>query len=291
MFPTSKFAMPPPRRTVSSRPPPPGTAGNEWTKVAVAAAALLVLIGIVGFGYYKSREATVATDPETLCRTDSPITDVLAMLIDVSDTLSDVQRVDILNRLERTRAGLPQFGLLEVYVLSSGDTTLLRPSLSICNPGDGQGMSSLYQNPEIARRHWTKDFKARVDGVIGEAILHPDSATSPIFEAIRSVALFSFGALDREQAHHKLVIVSDLIQNVPGKYSQYQSSSNFAEFSKTAYYTSVRSDLSDVTVEALYLNRPTAKAVQGRQHIDFWDAFFAAQGASLEKVNQIFGAP
>jgi hypothetical protein len=112
--------------------------------------------------------------------------------------------------------------------------------------------------------------------------------TSPIFEAIQATALRTFGKPDYDGLTKRLVIVSDLLQNVPGELSMYDGVPSFAAFEKISYYSRVRSDLNGVSVLLYYLARPTVKQ-QDSNHLAFWRDYFQAQGAEVESVEKIFG--
>lgn len=280
-------------------PVPRGNAGRthrrkktpaEWLWPVVGIACIVAVLSLTAWAKYLGEKARVETDPTTLCPVERPLENVTAVLIDISDTLSEPQRADIVNKLERVRADLPRFALLDLYVLSPTGSVLLKPVLSVCNPGDGKDMSSVYENPGLAQKRWTRGFKDRVDAAIRVAIDQPEEASSPILEAIQSIALHSFGPADRDHADRNLVIVSDLLQHAPGKYSQYRGTLDFGVFSKDPYYSSIRSDLKHTSVTVFYMERPGAHGVQGGKHIQFWIKFFNAQGASVDLIDKIFGA-
>jgi hypothetical protein len=262
----------------------------QTLKIAVLSIVLIAFAAGLTVLVTLSKRNEVATDPLTLCPTDQKPQEVLAILVDVSDSFSQAQRIQVFNTIERVRAAMPRYGLLELYTLGDPSAGLVRPRLSICNPGDGANMSELYQNPRLAKARWTKDFGRRVDTLLDVLINQPDSATSPIFEAIQSIALYSFGAASRDAIPHRLLVISDLIQNNPDKFSQYSGPTNFSALRSLPYYSSVRADLSGVQVDLVYLERPSAQQVQGAKHIAFWSEYFADQGAVVEDVTHIFGA-
>lgn len=280
-------------RPASHHSPRGGSSKNQWAPVIVAALSITLLVGVCGLAYlfYMSQKHAVRTDPMTLCAVDQAPAEVLAILIDVSDSFTEAQRVDVLNLLDRARRSLPKQGRLEIYTLSPDAIVLSRPILSLCNPGDGSDLNVLYQNPKIAEQVWDTGFRKKVDELLQTLVLSPESTSSPIFEAIQSISLFSFGAADRDGVPKKLVIASDMLQNLPGKYSQYTTGAlTFSTFRNDPYYSSVKSDLSGVDVSIFYLDRPTPRSVQGINHVLFWEQYFADQGASLGKVRHVFGA-
>jgi hypothetical protein len=210
------------------------------------------------------------------------------ILLDASDTFSEGQLLQIRNALARVRDQIPRFGLLEMYTLSAGKERLVKPVLHLCQPGTGAQLNALYQNPRLARERWEKGFREKLDGELEQLLHAPDAPTSPIYEAIQATALRSFGDPAYDQVPKQLMIISDLIQNVPGKQSHYKGVPDFQDFRASSYFAAVRSNLDKVQVDLYYLNRSSLH-VQGINHIQFWDEFFAAQGATVRNVERIYG--
>jgi hypothetical protein len=255
--------------------------------IAGAAAIALILIGIGAALALKGRAAAVPTDPTTLCPTKRSPAEVLAVLLDVSDKFSEPQRLQIQNHLARVRDSIPRFGLVEVYTVDRLRRRLTEPVSHLCNPGTGADLNRIYQNPELAKKKW-EGFATKLTTDIDRQISAPALATSPIFEAIQATALRTFGQPKYDGLPKRLVIVSDLLQNVPGGLNMYQGVPSFQSFETTPYFSRVRTDLQDVSVLVYYLVRPTVPE-QDRRHIAFWDGYFQSQGATLESVEKVFG--
>jgi hypothetical protein len=263
-------------------------AGPGSGTLAVAAAVLLALLGGGGWLYYKSVQLHVATDRDSLCPTDRPVAGLTVILLDASDAFSEGQLLQIKNALARVRDALPRFTALELYTLSAGNERLVKPVFHMCQPGTGAGLNQLYQNPRLVRERWEKGFKDKLDAEMEQLLHAPDAPDSPIYEAIQATALRSFGDPAYDHVPKRLILISDLLQNVPGKQSHYQGVPAFAQFKASPYFAAVRSNLDGVQVQLYYLNRSSLH-VQGISHIQFWDEFFAAQGATVQGVERIYG--
>jgi hypothetical protein len=209
------------------------------------------------------------------------------VLLDVSDELSEPQLIKIENEIERLRDSLPRWGRIETYVVARGGERLATPVIQLCNPGTGADMNAIYQNPELAQKRWEAFAQGLRDRVTSLMKL-PDTGTSPIFESIQAVALRTFDRPDMDGVPKRLVVVSDLMQNVPGSMSHYQGIPDFKAFAASPYFSRVRADLDGVDVTLLYLDR-SELPVQGTAHISFWVQYFAAQGADVKKVKKVFG--
>lgn len=261
--------------------------GGLDRRTVVALAVLSVIVISLFTMKWAAKEARVLTDSDSLCPTDRPVPTVWAVLLDVSDTFSEPQALQVQSELRRIRNSSARFDLFEVYAIDGRGPRVISPVLRLCNPGTGADMSELYQNPSKARKQW-KEFDARISSKIIELLRAPDGEASPILEAVQAVAIRTLGMPELDRAEKNLIIVSDLLQYVPGKFSHYNSSPTFAEFRETPYYLQVRADLENVTVRVFYLARSDL-GIQGAKHWRFWEEYLSVQGALISDVKRIFG--
>jgi hypothetical protein len=267
----------------------PGETTRFGTKARIAAVGVFLLF-LLGAGvefFLKSESGAVPTDSVTLCPTKRPPSEILVILLDVSDQFSEPQRLQIQNDLARIRDSIPRFGLVEVYTVDRLGRRLTEHVTHICNPGAGDDLSQIYQNPALARKKW-QGFAARLTSDIDRQMSAPRMATSPIFEAIQATALRTFGTPEYDGLPKHLVIVSDLMQNVPGELSMYKEVPPFERFKTTPYFSRIRGDLKGVSVLIYYLVRSNAPK-QSPEHLGFWRDYFRFQGAMIESVDRVFG--
>ncbi len=261
----------------------------KWLIAAVVAAIGVLLVGGAWL-YFKSNELRVAADAQTLCRLDGALPEATVVLLDLSSTLSDVQRLDLKNELVRLRDTIPRFGRLEIFAVDDRAPRVLEPILKLCNPGRGEDMNEIYQNPQLALQRWERDFASTVNATIERLLGMPEAATSPIFEAVQAVALQTFDDPELDPVERRrLVLVSDLMQNVPGRLRMYDGIPSFEQFKGTAYYLDVKAELTNVDVTILYLQRPSSPRLWTAQ-VEFWSQYFDAQGASVERLLPLSGA-
>lgn len=190
--------------------------------MALFALAAAILVG-GGVLWFLNRGSTQEVDQSTLCPKSGRIADVTAILLDMSDTLGDAQAIRVRNEFERFRRQVPRFGMIAVYALDGDATRLIRPVLGLCNPGDGSDLNIWYQNPSLAKQKWEREFASKLDLELGKLLEMSPTASSPILEGLQAVSVQTFDAPRNQQAHKRLVIVSDLMQNVSGKMNQYRS--------------------------------------------------------------------
>ncbi|HEU4682468.1 MAG TPA: hypothetical protein VFS51_12010 [Gemmatimonadales bacterium] len=269
------------------------TAPGESTRFGIRArmaAVGLFLVLLLGTGvafFVKSESGAVPTDGVTLCPTKRPPSEIVVILLDVSDQFSEPQRLQVQSHLARVRDSIPRFGLVEVYTVDRLGRRVTEHVTHICNPGAGDDLSQIYQNPALARKKW-RGFADKLTSDIDQQIRAPRMKTSPIFEAIQATALRTFGKPEYDGLPKHLVIVSDLMQNVPGALSMYKDVPSFEKFKNTQYFSRIRGDLQGVSVLIFYLVRTQAPK-QTPEHLGFWRDYFRFQGATIESVDRVFG--
>lgn len=255
------------------------------------AALTLTLVALLGGGaglYVVSKRSYVATDSETLCPKDRPVAELAVVILDVSDQLTDLQILAIKNDFKRVQRTIPRFGRVEVYTLQEASSAQPRSFIQVCNPGSGEDLNSLYQNPELARGRWETSFDARLSDEI-ERLLRTDSDDqSPIYEAIQATVIRTLQRPEFDSVPKRLIVFSDLLQNVRGKQSHYQSVPDLESFKSATYFEQIRTDMSGVDVEIYYIRRATVQT-QGGKHMEFWTRYLSDQGAIVRSAKSIEG--
>jgi hypothetical protein len=268
--------------------------GNRWDRRGKTgkntsqfiAAGVIGTLAIAIFGFFIWKNVTsqkITVNSETLC--PDKVESVTAVLLDATDELSAVQREDIRNRLDTIKNELSIQGRIDLYTLGDKRDNMARKLFSMCNPGSGKEVDALSQNPRLMKQRWIKDFSIKLDDELHKALAGKQASESPIMEAIKDVAVQSFGAAATVGAiEKKLILASDMIE-FTSEYNQYRGgqSLNFDSFAKSAYYKKVRTDhLRGVDVQIFYVRRPTEKGVSGsKEHILFWEHFFRGSGGRL----------
>lgn len=249
----------------------------------------LATAGVSGGLYllWQARSSHVAIDSNTWCPKEGAYS-VTVVLIDRTDAISSLQRADIETQIRDIVVDVPRFGALELYSVGPVEIEPLRPEFKMCNPGRGTEIDPLIGAPELVERRWRTGFEAPLSRVLDELLESGEAATSPIMESIQSLGVTAFSGKPREDIPKQLIVVSDMLQHTSG-FSQYREATPFSSLRITPYYRTVRARLDGVNVELLYLRRDTAKNVQTKGHIEFWQEYFADQGAILSRVLQLAG--
>ena len=221
-------------------------------------------------------------DPNTFCPKDG-IHARTAILFDATDPM-DEQTIERVRTHAETlvRERLELYEWAGVFVLGEDNLALPTPSIALCNPGNESTCNPLVVNCQDVAREFERKFERPMREAIESLAKLPAGQRSPILEMIRSVAL----ARHFEGAERKrLVVVSDMLQNVPGQYSHYDGNNDFARWSDGDYAREfLRPILNGVEVEIWYIKRPELRGLQTRGHVDFWESYFAAAGARVKKV-------
>lgn len=271
--------------SVNARPSD-SSAKIRWQIAVLVVAVLSVVVFFIALSIQGKRHMVVL-DPKTMCPDCEHVSSVTAILLDMSDEISEAQGLQIRNELSRQKNLIPKYGLLDLYTVTGRSDSLVHRVLRICNPGTGEGVSPVYQNPQMAEERW-EHFEQKLSTELDKLLVSPSSESSAILESIQAVALRTLGDPQWDGKPKTLIVVSDLLQNVP-QYSQYEVIEPFSSFRKSAYYNKVRADLIDVKVIILYMTRPGTNQVWPKHYL-FWEEYLSEQGASVEDIVPIHGA-
>lgn len=238
-------------------------------------ALLLSFLGTMGaLAYYLGNAEP--SDPETLCPTDRSVPHTV-LLVDRTDPLTEEHTALVLKTIERVKTSLRVDERFSLFLIEGGAPVVPTPVFSLCKPADGSEANPLYENKRLLGLAYAKGFGDPLSLVVETLEESAQAVTSPIMETIRQIALRPDFA--PSVGERKLIIVSDLLQNVPA-YSHYRSAPDIASFQKLPYATTVRPDLSGVVIDLVYLRNPNARARQGEEHLAFWIEYLTLAGAS-----------
>lgn len=121
----------------------------------------------------------------------------------------------------------------------------------------------------------------------GQTLTTRGTADSPIFEYIKQIA----NELHRRKAlKNHLIIISDLGQNITGRFNICDPLPLFENLRNTEYYREVAPDLHGITVDIYYIQRLgtrhaeecNAALQRNPQHQKFWREYLTSAGATIE---------
>lgn len=260
---------------------------SEVSVGAVLGAVLLVLIIIGaagGFIYLRERAKQVAALDAESCPEDGP-TSVTAVLLDVTDPISDITKVDLKRQFQKTVAGVETGGLIEVYALTDDEGALTRTYRG-CNPGDGDSADELISNRKRVQERWEKAFNnplKEVEDKIGEG---SEGKQSPIMAGIQRIVIESFSQNKLEGKVKTLIVASDMIEHT-SEFSMYKSGTGYAAFEKSGARDKFRTPLDGIGFKVLAFQRDNTKSLQ--ELPEFWLRWVSVNGGEWIGFERLAG--
>lgn len=253
---------------------------SDWLGWVLGGVGVLFLAIVAGFGIHENLTAR-SIDPSTECPQDH-LDSVTVVLVDLTDQINPVQAAALKNALQKIRDGIPQYGRLEIYPLTSTQKSAIQPLFAACNPGSAAAASNpLTTNATLQERIWKKGFADKLDQTLTRLEQLPQSDQSPIFEALQSIAVTGFGTPLAQAARGKtLVVVSDML-HYTSELSMYQGAPEFSNFRATRYYLRIKPDFRDANVDVYLIVRETRKNAQQPPLYKFWNDFVASGSGYL----------
>jgi hypothetical protein len=253
------------------------TASQSRRRAAtIGAMAMAVVAGAAALAL---TNRSPALDERSLCPTDRKLETSFIILVDTTDSLTQVQISRLLANVREVRDSLPTYGKLTLLFLDA--TTPFEPKelVSLCNPGSPRNVNRLFQTESRIRKRWEGSFEKPVERATAALATAPTASRSPIIQAIAASTWRP--DFDARVTTRSLLIVSDLLQH-DSSYSQYTNRSRdiWASYARSSLVSEAIANLSHVNVQVEYLRRPKDARYQGEMHRAFWYRWFQEAGAS-----------
>jgi len=241
----------------------------------IGVVAALILIALFVRGQRPRRAFDAANCPE-----DGRYAAQIAILVDPSDTLTNVQEGSGAPRvLELIQNGAPETSEIRIYTVGQAGRGNTGAVLRVCKPAHPDDVSSVTGNPQLAERRYRDEFLAPLERTLDALLNVEGDSISPIMEGVQVAAVSAFQPRAAD-IPRQLLVVSDMIQN-SRNLSFYRDPVDFGPLSRTPDYGTLRVDLSGVEVSVFLLaRRGTAGRIQGGTLRGFWEDYFLDQGAS-----------
>ncbi len=214
--------------------------------------------------------------PETLCRTDEPLKTHTVVLVDRTDSVSAAQAEYLLEDVRTLGPELAKGAMLSVIPIEDTGMHVGEPVFSLCSPGKAEDYWFVTHNVRKMQRRFEREFEKPLAEVLDQFRTASTAPRSPILETIRAVSRRP--DFSSEVPHRRLVIISDMLENVD-EFSHYAHPYSFDTVRHNGYYASVQADLAGVEVRVLYVDRPGQHRHQGPRHVQFWRDYFRDSGA------------
>lgn len=238
---------------------------------------VILVIATMGYFFIKAILNEQEIDEATNCPKDG-VSYHKAILIDTSSQYNPVQISWIKNQLKQIINRTEKNEKISIYVVGGDYRENLLPLQSKCNPGNPSGANPFYENKFLLEEDWKKNFFEPIEKEFNDLLNSKTEGPSPIMEMIQTISIAAFQN-EKVSTKKKLFIFSDMLQNYDGVH-HYKSDFNFKEFSDSAKYLTVRTDLTGVTIRVLYIRRAGAEKFQkGTAHAKFWQEYFNSMDA------------
>jgi hypothetical protein len=235
---------------------------------------LLVLsMAIVGVYIWLSVKASSnpSLDQASLCPRSGPTSET-AILLDVTDPISDTTTLDLRNQFQKIVSEVPIGGSIQVYALTEKEGEL-QQTFSGCNPGNGDNVDVWTSNPRLAQARWEKGFQKPLDDISKKLNQGDAGRQSPIMAGIQRINLLAFGSTPK-QVPKNLFVASDMIEHTQA-FSNYRDGVAYAKFLQSPARDKFRTSLDGVSIKILAFQRPNMKFTM-EALADFWASWISS---------------
>ena len=260
-------------------------AGGEapWGAIGKVAGGGALLAGL-GVTFFLVNQKAEATDPVSWCNRAGPA-EVHLILLDASDPLDGVQAETARAKVISAIRAAPENARVDIYLADRGNGSLGEPIFSKCNPGAPTAMDAAISDVERKQRDYEQGYLAAVEETMARVLQVEPAKTSPIIESLRSAATKSFSRLGSD-VPVRITLVSDMVQNSP-MLRQSKGTGDFADFKKSAGWSSSLVDLHHARIDVVYVTRANYRDVQSNAHITWWSQYFAEMNGTLMESEAI----
>ncbi|MBI3437638.1 MAG: hypothetical protein HY054_03115 [Proteobacteria bacterium] len=255
-----------------------GAAGRNVLGFVLIVVALAVLGGLASAAFLLRPPPT---DPQTLCRTDQPLSAHTIVLVDSTDRLEPRHRRKLRAVLAQERQHLSEYDRLTVMRLNARRPQEPSVLFSKCLPLPPERTNPFFQNARMTQQQWDEEFQHALDTALRSAQAGGRGNASPILAALRDVA--ADPDYDASIAHRRLVLVSDMLEHDPNGFSLYVSGATYAAWRQQAQ--AQPAELSGVDLRIVPLDRPDDAQHQAEALANFWPAYFDAANVASVSID------
>ncbi|MBZ9962683.1 hypothetical protein [Mesorhizobium sp. BR1-1-2] len=229
--------------------------------------ALGLVAAAVGFTYvYVSARSQLVELDDRLCPVVGAASQTI-ILIDTTDAIADVTKLNIQTLLRDTASGIQRGGLLEIRALTAA-APYTKELFSLCNPGNGGDLSAFTGNAALARERWQAGFGQPLLVALEKAVEANKADSSPIMAGIQSIAVSHLVAQKARAIPSRLIVVSDMFENTEF-FSHYRGATDFDAFKKSPAANRFATDLAGSDV-SIWLIRRAKSPVDSVALMAFW---------------------
>lgn len=271
---------------MAARPKRRSRRGGSSVGPILGIMALVTVIGAVVGGYsilwYKAN-AGPALEAD-LCP-ENGATSVTVVLLDVTDPISEITKLDLKREFQRVVAGVEQHGLVEVYLLTDVEGKPER-TFHRCNPGNGDNADPWTSNPKKIQQRWDQAFNQplkKIEEQVGEG---SSAKQSPIMAGIQRIVIESLSDAKLDGKPKHLIIASDMMEHTSA-FSVYKSGADIKAFENSAARNKFRTPLDGVDVRLLIFQRESSASIKGLP--EFWATWISSNRGDVSGIERLTG--
>jgi hypothetical protein len=234
---------------------------------------VLALLGGVGAGALLLR--TPRYDAETLCLIGRPPPLHTLILVDATDRLNARHQKRLKAIVLEEAARLPRWGRLTLMSLRPDAERDPRTLFSACTPGDRASANPLWEDVGGLERKREDIFAGPLADALSGAKGGRNADGSPIVEGLYAAA----SDPDFVGERRRLVLVSDLLQYAPGRFTLYDATQTWEAYRVSQGALRSPPDLEGIAVRVAVLERPDRGDQQTNARDSFWAPYFDAARA------------
>ncbi|MDZ4776692.1 MAG: hypothetical protein SGJ23_07900 [Alphaproteobacteria bacterium] len=237
---------------------------------------VVVLAALGGLGFAAMQMRTPAHDSETLCLLDKPPPLHTLILVDATDRLNARHQKRLKAVVREEVARLPRWGRLTLMSLRPDAEREPRLLFSACTPGDRSDANPIWENVAALEQNRADFFDEPLDAALSGAKGGRSAEGSPIVEGLYAAA----SDPDFSGERRRLVLISDLLQYAPGRFSLYDATQTWEKYRASQGALRSPPDLDDVAVRVVVLERADRGDAQMNARKTFWTPYFDDGGAA-----------
>ncbi|MEM9225631.1 MAG: hypothetical protein AAGA24_03885 [Pseudomonadota bacterium] len=244
-------------------------------------AMAFIAVAIIGFAMFAIQPAPY--DETTLCELSDDLPPHTAVIIDKTDSYTPAQAELIAAVIRRSRDRLDvgeRFTLFELDAQGQFDP---RGEFSLCNPGRGDQVNALFQNPRQIEERFAEKFEKPLETALVDLVEPKVAPNSPIIEAL--ARLSQTDAFSTRAPARRIVLISDMLQN-SDIFTAYGGRGEMPGNIPESDVTTARLEntfgrgLSGVALEIRLIPRERYVDLQRGGLRDYWDDVFRDLGVS-----------
>lgn len=263
-----------------------GRRRGEPSGLVIGAVGVLVVCLVMGFAWlYLTARANNPERDELFCPKSGPRSQAL-VLVDASDSIADLTRMEITKRLVDEAASVPTGGRLTIRTLRA-DASGAGQIFDLCNPGDGAELNEITGNPERARARWREGFEEPLSAALKEATRDAQADRSPIMAAIQQFAVDRLVSRAERSIPTTLIVISDMLENTPD-FSMYRGGADYGRYAHSPAAERYQTNLQGAQVELWLIERDKGPA-DADAIVSFWDQWVTAARGSVSHVLRLQG--